>query len=704
MAYLINRYNGEALTVLEDGTLDTTTSLSLLGRNYSGYGEIQNENSIYLLENFSNAVAPNKPLSGQLWYNVTTGSLNVYSGTEWRNSVIVGTSATEPPTGKTKGSLWLKESTGQLFVFTDSWQLVGPSAIEGFSSTKLFSQSIRDDNGFLQPIIKAEINGSTVAIIANTEFNINAANTVPGFDTVKKGITLSSSVKFIGDLEGNATSADYLNNPRSINGVPFNGTANITITANTPFSLIPGTYLTGSNFNGSGARTWAVDATSTNSIGKVVARDSSGNFAANTVSANLIGNVTGNVVTNTGTSTFNRVEATEFIGASLSGNANSATRLETTRTINGVNFNGTENITVTAAAETLSGTTINPTVTESNLSVLGTLASLAIDTPGLTIGSTFSIYNDLSNDIIRSTSANGLVFAAVSGGDTDLDRILLISSSRASLLGADATTTLIPKVTGGANLGSDLNKFNKVYSNILNANTINTQTINTTAGNNNLTVNSNLIVEGNLVVNGTTTVINSTEVAIDDLSFTVAKNAANPTAANGAGLYVNGALAQISYSATGDKWTINKKLDAGSNNIVTTGLFEGTATAARYADLAEKYTADADYEPGTVLEFGGEFEVTIATDGTRKVAGVVSKNPAYLMNSELTSVHVAVIALQGRVPVKVRGKISKGDFIVSAGNGYGRPEFSPAIGTIIGKSLENFEGIDGIIEVAVGRI
>jgi len=704
MAYLINRYNGEALTVLEDGTLDTTTSLSLLGRNYSGYGEIQNENSIYLLENFSNAVAPNKPLSGQLWYNVTTGSLNVYSGTEWRNSAIVSTSTTEPPTGKTKGSLWLKESTGQLFVFTDSWQLVGPSAIEGFSSTKLFSQSIRDDNGFLQPIIKAEINGSTVAIIANTEFNINPANTLPGFVTVKKGITLSSSVKFTGNLEGSATSANYLTNPKLINGTPFNGTTDITITANTSFPLIPGTYLTGSNFNGSGARTWAVDATSNNSIGKVVARDSSGNFAANTISANLIGNVTGNVSTNTGTSTFNRIEATEFIGASLSGNANSATRLETTRTINGINFNGTENITVTAAAETLSGTTINPTVTESNLSVLGTLASLEIENPGLTIGSTFSIYKDLSNDIIRSTSANGLVFASVSGGDTDLDRILLISANRASLLGADATTALIPKVIGGANLGSDLNKFNKVYSNILNANTINTQTINTTAGNNNLTVNSNLIVEGNLVVNGTTTVINSTEVAIDDLSFTVAKNAANPTAANGAGLYVNGALAQISYSATGDKWTINKKLDAGSNNIITTGLFEGTATTARYADLAEKYTADTDYEPGTVLEFGGEFEVTLATDGTRRVAGVVSKNPAYLMNSELNSVHVAVIALQGRVPVKVRGNISKGDFIVSAGNGYGRPEFNPAIGTIIGKSLENFEGIEGIIEVAVGRI
>jgi hypothetical protein len=139
-------------------------------------------------------------------------------------------------------------------------------------------------------------------------------------------------------------------------------------------------------------------------------------------------------------------------------------------------------------------------------------------------------------------------------------------------------------------------------------------------------------------------------------------------------------------------------------NNVYANFFVGTATQAQYADLAEKYVADAEYGPGTVLEFGGEFEVTLAQDGTRAVAGVVSTNPAYLMNSECAGNHVVALALQGRVPCKVRGKIRKGDILVSGGSGYARPSQNPGIGTIIGKALQDFDGADGIIEVAVGRI
>ena len=133
-------------------------------------------------------------------------------------------------------------------------------------------------------------------------------------------------------------------------------------------------------------------------------------------------------------------------------------------------------------------------------------------------------------------------------------------------------------------------------------------------------------------------------------------------------------------------------------------ILYGTATTAQYADLAENYQADDYYEPGTVVEFGGRAEVTLAQDGTRKVAGVVTTNPAYLMNNKLTGEHVVAIALQGRVPCKVRGKISKGDLLQAASGGYARSSYDPKIGTIIGKSLEDFEGIEGIIEVAVGRM
>jgi hypothetical protein len=119
--------------------------------------------------------------------------------------------------------------------------------------------------------------------------------------------------------------------------------------------------------------------------------------------------------------------------------------------------------------------------------------------------------------------------------------------------------------------------------------------------------------------------------------------------------------------------------------------------------LAEYYEADVHYEPGTVLAFGGEKEVTLAEDGTTRVAGVVSTNPAYAMNQCCKGFAVA-IALQGRVPTKVRGAIRKGDMMVSAGNGFARPWNNPAMGTVIGKALENFDGVEGIIEVAVGRL
>jgi hypothetical protein len=145
-----------------------------------------------------------------------------------------------------------------------------------------------------------------------------------------------------------------------------------------------------------------------------------------------------------------------------------------------------------------------------------------------------------------------------------------------------------------------------------------------------------------------------------------------------------------------------------TQNLGTTtnwwNVFYGVSTQARYADLAENYQADAAYEPGTVLEFGGEFEVTLAEDGTRRVAGVVSKNPAHLMNGGLTGANVVPVALQGRTPCKVRGRIRKGDMLISAGSGYARPDSSPQMGTVIGKALEDFDGVEGTVEVVVGRL
>ena len=127
---------------------------------------------------------------------------------------------------------------------------------------------------------------------------------------------------------------------------------------------------------------------------------------------------------------------------------------------------------------------------------------------------------------------------------------------------------------------------------------------------------------------------------------------------------------------------------------------------ATYADLAEYYEGDQEYEPGTVLVFGGDKEVTTTTviNDTRS-AGVVTTNPAYVMNAEQTGIKVC-IALAGRVPVKVVGRVKKGDMLTtSATPGYAVKALSPTLGAVIGKALEDKDyGEAGVIQVAVGRV
>ena len=142
-----------------------------------------------------------------------------------------------------------------------------------------------------------------------------------------------------------------------------------------------------------------------------------------------------------------------------------------------------------------------------------------------------------------------------------------------------------------------------------------------------------------------------------------------------------------------------------SSGTLSATIFSGVATTARYADLAEMYCADRSYEPGTVLSFGGDQEVTISpTAGDARVAGVVSTNPAHLMNSTLDCAHAVAVALTGRVPTQVTGTVRKGDMMISALGGYAQACATPTMGTVIGKALEDFDGETGTIEIVVGRM
>jgi hypothetical protein len=607
MAYIINRFSGQQLVVLQDGTLDTTTSISLVGRNYTGYGEIQNENFLFLLENFANVNPPARPLNGQTWFDTTTNTLNIYNGVTW-NAVGSAVVSLTPP-AEALGALWLNPDTNQLYTFNDGWRLIGPEAVSGFDETKLKSAVLTDINNQSQPVLQLVVNGEVLAIISSTVFTLST--NIPGFFNIVKGLNVSSRVtdtgvatSIVGNLQGNATTATFLESPATINGVRFDGNNNISITASTTASLIRGNYLQGPNFNGSTSTTWSVDATPNNSVGTVVARDTSGNFSAGVITADTVGLHTGRVLSSTGVSVFDTIQANRIVGSSLSGNAFSATRLETGRSINGVEFNGTTNITVPAAAETLTGTTLSGNVVSSSLTSLGTLSSLKVGDGGLVVGNNNAIRifsGDLGVPTVRSlipdTSLNFEVSDTGFFGGTP--GIKFSTGADALDRGSvDATPAFLPVRNSAIDLGIQTLKWKRVYAD----------------------------------------------------------------------------------------------------------TFIGTATTAAYADLAENYLADSQYEYGTVLEFGGEKEVTIASTATQRVAGIVSQNPAHLMNADCQGEFVVPLALQGRVPCNVLGPVAKGDMMVSAGNGFARAENSPKIGAVIGKALEDFTGESGVIEVVVGRL
>ena len=207
MAYAIDRYNNTLLTTVEDGTVDQTTDLKFIGKNYAGYGEIQNENFLFLLENFSGANQPSRPISGQVWFDSGTSKLKFYDGTKWRTTGGAEIGATEP-TGLATGDFWWDSANDQLYVFNGiSFILIGPqNAGEGV--TQMQSREVVDAQGGTKSIITATIEDEIIFIISPHEFDLNSSETVvkgQGYDRLRKGITLKNTKT----ATGGVTSTDH---------------------------------------------------------------------------------------------------------------------------------------------------------------------------------------------------------------------------------------------------------------------------------------------------------------------------------------------------------------------------------------------------------------------------------------------------------------------------------------------------------------
>jgi hypothetical protein len=337
----------------------------------------------------------------------------------------------------------------------------------------------------------------------------------------------------------------------------------------------------------------------------------------------FIGALTGNASTATTLQTARTIGGVSFNGSTninlpgvnTAGNQNttgSAASLTTARAINGVNFNGSADITVPAAAGTLTGATLASGVTASSLTSVGTLSTLVVGNP--------------SGIRLRSVESGGVIYVQAGNGTG----------------GSANTITFAPWTSTISTMSIDI--------------------ANRRVGIKKAAPTVELDVDGAGAFTGTVTVPNITK------------------------------------SGTSGVGNIGQ-----SNNSFDTVFAK--ATSAQYADLAEVYTSDQNYAPGTVVVFGGEQEITISsTSHDPSVAGVVSTNPAYLMN---TTALGSAVALQGRVPTRVKGPVAKGDRVVSSDVPGVAVRLDPTLyepGCIIGKSIENIAD-DSIqtIEIVVGR-
>lgn len=205
MAYNIYKSDGTQLTTLDDYLIDSSTlSINLIGKNVSGYGTQQNENFLYLLENFSKETPPSSPLAGQIWFDKQTNILRpmVYDGGTWRPLAVTLFSNTTTDTtiasgatitSQAPGDFWYNTTKQQLFINNGAgYALIGPEAAPGFAETRMSSEVVQDNGLSDKPVIKLVIDNETIGIISKETFMGSPTLLADGFPYVYRGLTLKN--------------------------------------------------------------------------------------------------------------------------------------------------------------------------------------------------------------------------------------------------------------------------------------------------------------------------------------------------------------------------------------------------------------------------------------------------------------------------------------------------------------------------------
>jgi hypothetical protein len=584
--------------------------------------------------------------------------------------------------------------------------------------------------------------------VLNATSNVSATGNITGSNLVTGG-----SVTAVGNVNAGAVFSSGIiassANIQALSGGFFIGDggflSNVTSISNVAVSQITnGTTtlaITGPNGN--------IFAT-VNAVGNILVLTDTGAFVTGILSAT--GNVTGSnvktggIVSATGNINGGNVNAgignfTTVLGAA---NANSLT----SGTVSSDRLSGSYVINVTGNVSGTAATVTNGA--QANITSLGTLTSLSVSgnvTGGnINTGGLISATGAVTGAAITGTSLT-VSTGNITGGNLILSGAIVDSAQLdIQTTAVNANIVLTPNGTGNVNIGrmsasgnvTAATFYGPLVGEVASSTTI-SATGNITGGNINtagLVSATGNITGGNLsgtsIVGTLTTAAQTNITSVGTLTSLAVTG--NITSGNLSGTSIVGTLTtatQTNITSVGTLGSLSVTGNITGGNLVTAGLASlssivktgsnavgnigsasnyfnqvfATATTALYADLAEKYTADQFYLPGTVVSFGGTAEVTASTTtNDRRIAGVVSAKPSYLMNAGLEAEHTAVVALQGRVPCLVQGPVAKGDMMVSAGNGRAQACDNPLTGAVIGKALENFDGIQGTIEVVVGRI
>jgi hypothetical protein len=255
MAYTLNKTNGDLLTVLADGTTDTsTTNLTLVGKNATSYGEAINENFVKLMENFSSSTAPSVPQQGQLWWDSINKQLAVYQGTAWKVFSHAVPSATAPSAAPTAGDLWWDIVNGQLRGYTGSaWSLIGPQTPIGAATTDFQGNAATDTLSASHTVGNVIVNNKLAAIFSTDATVFTPAFTYPssGITKINPGLNFTSTAESTAISTPNATfgvSSGNVQITALTTNYGFNVTANV---GGTPRSVLYVSGATGDvTFNG----------------------------------------------------------------------------------------------------------------------------------------------------------------------------------------------------------------------------------------------------------------------------------------------------------------------------------------------------------------------------------------------------------------------------------------------------------------------